>query len=200
MHDLKRPVGHLWEFSDAYEVRCHLCCVSMREFKCHRLASSELTSKMGFNILSSRNGHELCLNVLIQNKKDIVKRQISDKIGAEPGSKRQGFVNLVGKVANDFVAWEEVMKAISENLLDEVPMQLAGKGIRVEMSECLRKENLVVFSIRVVSADFQRLAAHGLVPGFVASLVQCFQFLPPLIDTALRQLTKRLPLRGSGRH
>mmetsp|Transcript_65784 Transcript_65784/g.170041 ORF Transcript_65784/g.170041 Transcript_65784/m.170041 type:complete len:158 (-) Transcript_65784:103-576(-) len=71
-------------------------------------------------------------------------------------------------------------------------MQLASKGIRVEMSECLRKENLVVFSIRVVSADFQRLAALGLVPGFVASLVQCFEFIPPLIDTALRRLTKSL--------
>jgi len=116
---------------------------------------------------------ELYLNITVENKKDIVVRRVSERLGT--GTVATG---VVGKIANDLVSVAEVTKQVADGVVDQIPLELKPKGLIVKTAKRFQRGCLAVVVVQIVSVDFARLAEAGSITPAVLQLVQCFEFLP----------------------
>jgi len=144
------------------------------------------------------SGTDFFVNVRILNKESIVEDKVRERLGRNP------FTRAAERIANDFVSVDEVARKVGERMAEHMPGELRGQGIGARCRLRFQRGPLLVLSVGVVSADLARLAEVGALPGVVACLPQCFEFLPGslhrrLYATALKRLAGVLISRVTAR-
>lgn len=154
---------------------------------------------------TSKRSLELCLNIFVRNKKGLVKKQVSERLGMEP---RDGPARVAAKMANHVVKAEQVAKLVADGVAKEMPIEMARNGVSVTNTLRFCRENYAVISVEIKGADFKRLASAGAVPHVLARVLESLSCCPFCESLALRflfagllaelpeKVTQDLALRG----
>lgn len=140
---------------------------------------------------ASSSASEIFLNIRVQNKKGIVEHQVTEKFGQD--WQGQGIVSLTQKIANDLVSEEKVGREVAQKTVEDLPRELLKNGIKATATLTFRRGLFFVVSVKVLAADFERLAAQGKMSRPVLGLLNCFQFFPAVFtDRIFAVVLKRV--------
>ena len=102
-------------------------------------------------------GYKFYLNVIIQNKSQVVKKRVSEKVPHGLfGIGRKIAANVADAVVDD----EKFAKKIGNSLTKQIPNKLKekfGSGITVKTENVFLKDNLVVISVEIAKANIVQI-------------------------------------------
>ena len=103
------------------------------------------------------DGYKFYLNVIIQNKSQVVKKRVSEKV---PHGIFGFGRKIAANVADSLVTDERFAKKVGTSLKNEIPKKLAekfGSGINVKTKLVFLKDNLAIVSIRITKANIVKI-------------------------------------------
>ena len=109
------------------------------------------------DIRQRHRGYKFYLNIIIQNKSQVIKKKASERVpyGVFGFGKK-----IVANVADAVIKDDDFAEKIGDSLKDQIPVKLKekfGDGIKVSTDRVFVKDNLVVVSVQIAKANIVKL-------------------------------------------
>jgi len=137
------------------------------------------------------------LNVVVLNKKEVVKAQAQIKTGWGEKVGTRSLGRLTGALANRAVSAEKFSQILGGQMCESLPLKMAENGIKAFAELQFARGNLLVLQVTIEGVDVRTLVAKKAGPECAAKISGCLNFLPErardeLTDIMLSQIASQL--------